>query len=115
MSDRNLLAPIMMACLLVAGIGAATSFLRDSREAIGSGVQTHLVVRSRADGEMLARLKDYTQSTGTKEPGSMATPDNLLPDVNTMIERLAARLETTARGCARLADARLVLLSYGAL
>ena len=43
---------------------------------------------------MLARLKDYTQSTGTKQPGPMAPPDNLLPDVNTMIERLAARLET---------------------
>jgi len=43
---------------------------------------------------MLARLKDYTQSTGTEQPRPMATPDNLLPDVNTMIERLAARLET---------------------
>ena len=90
MRDRNLLAPIMMACLLVAGVGAATSFLRDSREAIGSGYTTSL---SR-DGEMLARLKDYTQSTGTEQPRPMATPDNLLPDVNTMIERLAARLET---------------------
>jgi cytochrome c-type biogenesis protein CcmH len=43
---------------------------------------------------MLARLKDYTQSIGSGEPASKAAADKLLPDVNTMIERLAARLET---------------------
>jgi cytochrome c-type biogenesis protein CcmH len=44
---------------------------------------------------MLDRLTDYTRSIGTEEPASMAADGNLLPDVNTMIERLAARLETT--------------------
>ena len=44
---------------------------------------------------MLARLKDYTRSIGTEEPASVAAAGKLLPDVNTMIERLAARLETT--------------------
>ena len=44
---------------------------------------------------MLARLKDYTRSIGTEEPASTAAAGKLLPDVNTMIERLAARLETT--------------------
>ena len=44
---------------------------------------------------MLARLTDYTRSIGTEEPASMAAAGKLLPDVNTMIERLAARLETT--------------------
>ena len=43
---------------------------------------------------MLARLKDYTRSIGTEEPASTAAAGKLLPDVNTMIERLAARLET---------------------
>jgi len=44
---------------------------------------------------MLADLKDYTRSIGTKEPASTAAAGKPLPDVNTMIERLAARLETT--------------------
>jgi cytochrome c-type biogenesis protein CcmH len=44
---------------------------------------------------MLARLTHYARSVGTEEPASIATAGKLLPDVNTMIERLAARLETT--------------------
>ena len=44
---------------------------------------------------MLARLKDYTRSIRAEEPASVAAAGKLLPDVNTMIERLAARLETT--------------------
>ena len=44
---------------------------------------------------MLARLNDYARSIGTEEHASMAADGKLLPDVNTMIERLAARLETT--------------------
>ena len=71
--------------LLVAGIGAVTFYVADPPEATGSGD---------TDGEMLARLKDYTRSIGTEEPASMAAAGELLPDVNTMTERLAARLET---------------------
>jgi cytochrome c-type biogenesis protein CcmH len=44
---------------------------------------------------MLAHLKDYTRSIGTKESASITAAGKLLPDVNSMIERLAARLETT--------------------
>jgi cytochrome c-type biogenesis protein CcmH len=44
---------------------------------------------------MLARLEDYARSIGTDEPASKAAAGKPLPDVNTMIERLAARLETT--------------------
>ena len=44
---------------------------------------------------MLARLIDYTRSIETEEPASMAAAGIPLPEVNTMIERLAARLETT--------------------
>jgi cytochrome c-type biogenesis protein CcmH/NrfG len=91
MSSRNLFAPVLMACLLVAGIGAATYYLKDPPEATGSGDAS----RSGSDGEMLARLKDYTRSIATEEPQSTAAAGKLLPDVDTMIERLAARLETT--------------------
>ena len=78
--------------LLVAGIGAATSYWRDPPKVAGSG--DTIPSRSGSNGEMLARLKDYTRSIGTEEPASMAAGGKLLPDVNTMIERLAARLET---------------------
>jgi tetratricopeptide (TPR) repeat protein len=76
--------------LLVAGIGAAASFyMRDTPTAIGS--RSH----SEPSDEALARLKDYTRSIGTEKSTSVPAPGKLLPDVNTMIERLAARLETT--------------------
>jgi cytochrome c-type biogenesis protein CcmH len=73
--------------LLVAGIGAAT-YLGDPSEATGSAA------RSGSEGEMLAQLKNYTRSIGAAEPASKAAAGKPLPDVNTMIERLAARLET---------------------
>lgn len=67
--------------LLIGGIGTATSYFGSSFEAAGSGD---------SDGEMLARLDDYARSIQTEEPAGKP-----LPDVSTMIERLAARLETT--------------------
>jgi cytochrome c-type biogenesis protein CcmH len=79
--------------VFVAGIGAATSYLKDPP---GAGDTISFSLRnSGSNSEMLQSLSDYARSIGTKEPGSMAAADKLLPDVNTMIERLAARLETT--------------------
>jgi cytochrome c-type biogenesis protein CcmH len=80
--------------LLVAGIGAVTSYVGDTPEAAGSG-NTNSFSPSRfgSDGEMLARLKDYTRSTGAEKPAPTAAKP--LPDVNTMIDRLVARLEIT--------------------
>jgi cytochrome c-type biogenesis protein CcmH len=75
--------------LLVAGVGAAISYYVGYAPA---AIDSHS--RYGPDDEALARLKDYTRSIGTEEPASMPTPGKLLPDVNTMIERLAARLET---------------------
>lgn len=72
--------------LLVAGIGAAASYLG----ATGSK-GTIPISRSGADGD-LARLQDYTRSIATEKPASAAAAGDLLPDVNTMIDRLAARL-----------------------
>ena len=43
---------------------------------------------------MLARLDDFARSDRTEEPVIPAAAGKLLPDVNTMIERLVARLET---------------------
>lgn len=76
--------------LLVAGIGAATSYMRQSPEAARA---------PHSNGDTLTALKDYTSSVGTQEPkhaatGSKTTDGQQLPDVNTMIERLAKRLET---------------------
>ena len=84
--------------LLVAGVGAVTSYLGDPPEATGSrDTISFSLSRSGSNGEMLARLMDYTLSIGAEEPASMAGAGDLLPDVNTMIERLAARLETTPK------------------
>jgi cytochrome c-type biogenesis protein CcmH/NrfG len=77
------------AFLLVVCVGAATSYVGDSPEANGSRDTMSL---SPSKSEM-ARLNDYARSTEAAE--SAATPaDKLLPDVSTMIERLAARLES---------------------
>jgi cytochrome c-type biogenesis protein CcmH len=75
--------------LLVAGIGASASYFREPPKATGS------YSPSGAKDEAVARLKDYTRSIGTEKPPSTQAEAKLLPDVNTMIERLAARLETT--------------------
>jgi tetratricopeptide (TPR) repeat protein len=80
--------------LLVTGIGAVISFMANAPVAPGPG-NTSSLSRSGPNGEMLARLKDYARSVGTDEPAPMAAADKLLPDVDTMIERLAARLQST--------------------
>mgnify|MGYP000844865808 FL=1 len=82
--------------LLVAGLGAATSYMRDTPTTVGSpGHTTSLsLAHSGLDGETLAQLEDYTRSIGIDNPTPTAATGDLLPDVDTMIERLAARLET---------------------
>jgi len=81
--------------LLVAGVGAVTSYVGDPPEATGSAdLISSSPSRSGSNDEVLARLTDYTRSIGTEKPASMAA-GKLLPDVNTMIDRLVARLKTT--------------------
>ena len=80
-----------VAFLLVAGIGAVTFYVGNPHE----DTISLSLSRSGSNGEMLARLTDYTRSIETEEPASMAAADQPLPEVNTMIERLATRLETT--------------------
>ena len=88
------LIPAAAAFVIVAGIGAVTSYVANPYEAAGSGDTISLsLTRSGPNGEMLARLTDYLLES--QEPASMAAAEEPLPEVNTMIERLAARLETT--------------------
>ena len=80
--------------LLVAGIGAATSYRMSPPEASAPS-------RSQSHDETLSRLENYTRSIAAKEHAPAAAADKPLPDVNTMIERLVTRLQTTpedARG-----------------
>ena len=77
--------------LLVAGIGAATSYMKGTPERARA---------PQANGDTFAALKDYTTTIRSEEPkhaatGGATTDGKQLPDVTTMIERLAARLETT--------------------
>ena len=93
---RGTLILAAAAFLLVAGIGAVASYVADSHKAVGSGnTISFSLSHSGSNGEMLARLNDYTRSIETDEPASMAAAGKPLPDVDTMIERLTARLETT--------------------
>jgi cytochrome c-type biogenesis protein CcmH len=91
---RALTAPAAV-FLLVAAIGAAASYMAAPPEAAGSvDASSASASGSEEDGEMLASLTDYTRSIGADERASMPADGKLLPDVNTMIERLEARLAT---------------------
>jgi cytochrome c-type biogenesis protein CcmH/NrfG len=81
-----------VAFLLVSGIGAAVSYDRSTPETMGS---QETIAFSGPDSEMLARLADYVRSIGSEQPSALAATGEPLPDVNAMIERLAARLEST--------------------
>ena len=95
MSSRKVFASILTAFLLVAGIGTVASW-RGSPQAAGSGdTLSGSPPSSGPSGDMLARLENYARSAGVEEPVSMPEAGKLLPDVNTMTERLAARLKTT--------------------
>ena len=80
--------------LLVAGVGAVASYVGGPPEAAGSGHTGSLSEpHTGSNGELFANLKDYTRSIGAEQTASAVTGGKLLPDVNTMVERLVARLE----------------------
>ncbi len=79
--------------LLVAGVGAAVSQFQDVPEEVRSA-DTNSGPGLGSDGEMLASLADYTHSIGAEAPASTPAGGEPLADVDTMIERLAARLAT---------------------
>lgn len=78
--------------LVIGGIDLAIYKVGAPSEALGSG-DANSSSLSGSDDEVLERLQDYTRSIATKEPAATEQADKLLPDVNTMIDRLAARLE----------------------
>ncbi len=81
--------------LLVTGIGVAASFLKDPLESAHSGRTAPNAQPSVGpDSAELARLKNYTRSINTKEQSTKPLSRKPLPDVNTMIDQLAARLKT---------------------
>src|SRR5262245_47989017 len=78
--------------LVVAGFGAATSYMRDHPKAAGSGDTISVLLSgSQSNDEMLSRLADYARPTEAEGPASTT----MLPDVDTMIGRLADRLKTS--------------------
>src|SRR5262245_12601180 len=82
--------------LLVAGIGAALSYMSGPPGATGEGDTVSLLrSRSQSNDEMLQRLADYAGSAETGDTASVRGADKMLPDVDTMIERLADRLKTS--------------------
>lgn len=82
--------------LLVASVGSTISYVGTPSDAIGSGhTMSPSLPASGPDSEVIGRLKDYTRSIAAEAPASAGAAGKLLPDVDTMIERLAARLKTT--------------------
>lgn len=75
----------------VLGIGATIYVNGPLRTPGPGGDRASLPSQHGANDEMVGRLRDYARSVGAGEPA--ATPEKMLPDVNTMIDRLATRLE----------------------
>ena len=81
-----------MVCLLFAGIGGAI-YVEYPPAASGPGGGSFALSRADPDDETFAQLSDYARSVDAKAVPAGA--ENRLPDVSTMIDRLAARLEIT--------------------
>jgi hypothetical protein len=106
-SAWTLIVPVAI-ILLIASVGAATSYLGRPPTANGAGGTASFSASHSGSGsvsgsvsgpvdETLVQLADYTRTIGTaeREPSSTTTGGNRLPDVKTMIERLVARLKTS--------------------
>lgn len=88
---RSIMAPAA-AFLLVVGIGTAAYFLADAPAGDATSLSQSV---GDEDSAMLAKLADYSRSIDDK-PAAPATADGkLLPDIDTMIERLATRLKNS--------------------
>ena len=95
LNDQHTRQPLTLAAgaiLLISGIGGVVYYLAVPADPARS---RDMISFPTADGEVFQRLKDYSQSIGNNQALSKATSVELLPDVNSMIEKLAARLETT--------------------
>jgi cytochrome c-type biogenesis protein CcmH len=86
-SAGGMLAVAVPAFLLIIGVGAATSYLGDVPKTTGSA-------ETGSNAEMLAQLRDYASSFESEDPRPIAADNETLPEVDTMIEQMAARLQT---------------------
>ena len=90
-SSPQTLVVVAAVFFLVSGIGAATSYLEYPRRELASADA------NASDAELLARLQNYAGSIPADDPSPPKTAGTMLPDVNTMVDRLAARLETNPK------------------
>lgn len=95
LASRRTLSFAVLSGVVVAigfvGIRTTTNFLRGPSEASGAH-EANSAPMSQAESADVARLQEYARSKGVDEPASKPAPGEPLPDVNTMIDRLAARL-----------------------
>jgi cytochrome c-type biogenesis protein CcmH len=92
------LSVTIAAFLLIVGVGMASFYLADSSETAGvTDTSSFSPSDLGANSELLARLTDYSRSFENKAQASGAATGKLAPDVNTMIDRLAARLEVAPK------------------
>lgn len=84
-------AMIAAIVFLIFGIGIASFQGRDNLER-GGDARPAANGHAGSASEAIARLEDYSRSLGPQDAGEKSTSE-LLPDVETMIGRLEARLE----------------------
>lgn len=80
------------AFLIVAGLGAAATYVETGPETAGAA---EMASASATDDETLANLKHYAGAIGASSTTASAVPGKDMPDLETMIARLAARLEVS--------------------
>ena len=90
-SNPQTLVVVAAVFLLVSGIGAVTSYLEYPRREMASADG------AASDAELLARLQNYAGSIPADDPSPPKAAGTMLPDVSTMIDRLAARLESNPK------------------
>jgi cytochrome c-type biogenesis protein CcmH len=88
----RMLVVVAAGVIPIAGFGAAISYVESPPAATGPSDAN--ADPGTEDGDV-ANLADYARSIEPGKPSSPPEAGQLLPDVNTMIERLAARLEST--------------------
>ena len=88
---RNLFAALLAGSVVIAAAGAIVTHQSAPQPVVGPvGTRSHS--QSGFDGEALARLEEFARAPDIGRHGSIAKSGDPLPDVETMIERLVARL-----------------------
>lgn len=88
----TLIGPVAV-FLFIAGVGAVATYMEDPPAGSAQTIslsQSH----SEPDDDVVTRLKAYSRSIGAEAAPSVATAGGM-PDIDTMIDRLAARLSTS--------------------